>query len=205
MPNRTTRDYEGPSVAPRVQAALDAALQDEDDIDIDGRWNSLFVALYLRSFVVLGGFFCENWVTPVAAKGEDVNVFKFGECVKIRQHGVGVWGEIFFIWKLSNSTGSRWWGSVRERFQNVKCLCTFGRVTRWWKNYKLKMCKWQKRRITVICSSVQLLGCKKSQIEFPSNTFQMFVSIENHPTSRLVEYSGCTRSHWASASIFWRH
>lgn len=36
MPNRTTRDYEGPTVAPRVQAALDAALQDEDDIDIDG-------------------------------------------------------------------------------------------------------------------------------------------------------------------------
>lgn len=37
MPSRTTRDYEGPSVAPRVQAALDAALQDEEDIDIDGR------------------------------------------------------------------------------------------------------------------------------------------------------------------------
>ncbi|XP_005108306.1 kinesin-like protein KIF3B [Aplysia californica] len=36
MPIRTTRDYEGPTVAPRVQAALDAALQDEDDIDIDG-------------------------------------------------------------------------------------------------------------------------------------------------------------------------
>lgn len=27
MPNRTTRDYEGPAVAPRVQAAIDAALQ----------------------------------------------------------------------------------------------------------------------------------------------------------------------------------
>ncbi|ESO98169.1 hypothetical protein LOTGIDRAFT_226662 [Lottia gigantea] len=37
MPNRTTRDYEGPTVAPRVQAALDAALQEEDNIDIDGR------------------------------------------------------------------------------------------------------------------------------------------------------------------------
>ncbi|XP_077978073.1 kinesin-II 95 kDa subunit-like [Glandiceps talaboti] len=35
MPNRTTRDYEGPTVAPRVQAALDAALQDEEDIDLD--------------------------------------------------------------------------------------------------------------------------------------------------------------------------
>ena len=32
MPNRTTRDYEGPAVAPRIQAALDAALQDEDDL-----------------------------------------------------------------------------------------------------------------------------------------------------------------------------
>lgn len=36
MPNRTTRDYDGPAVAPRIQAALDAALQDEEDIDIDG-------------------------------------------------------------------------------------------------------------------------------------------------------------------------
>lgn len=35
MPNRTTRDYEGPTVAPRVQAALDAALQDEDDLDLE--------------------------------------------------------------------------------------------------------------------------------------------------------------------------
>ena len=37
MPNRTTRDYDGPAVAPRIQAALDAALMDEEDLDIDGR------------------------------------------------------------------------------------------------------------------------------------------------------------------------
>lgn len=39
---RTTRDYEGPTVAPRVQAALDAAMQNvEEDIDIDvGTLNS---------------------------------------------------------------------------------------------------------------------------------------------------------------------
>lgn len=36
MPNRTTRDYDLPQVAPRIQAALDAALQDEEDIDIEG-------------------------------------------------------------------------------------------------------------------------------------------------------------------------
>lgn len=35
MPSRTTRDYEGPAVAPKVQAALDAALQDEEDIQVD--------------------------------------------------------------------------------------------------------------------------------------------------------------------------
>lgn len=35
MPSRTTRDYEGPAVAPKVQAALEAALQDEDDIQVD--------------------------------------------------------------------------------------------------------------------------------------------------------------------------
>lgn len=36
MPNRTTRDYDGPAVAPRIQAALDAALQDEADLDLEG-------------------------------------------------------------------------------------------------------------------------------------------------------------------------
>ncbi|XP_065844542.1 kinesin-II 95 kDa subunit-like isoform X1 [Oscarella lobularis] len=35
MPNRTTRDYEGPSLAPRVQAALDAALLEEDELTLD--------------------------------------------------------------------------------------------------------------------------------------------------------------------------
>ncbi|KAK7807410.1 hypothetical protein U0070_025042 [Myodes glareolus] len=35
MPSRTTRDYEGPAISPKVQAALDAALQDEDEIQVD--------------------------------------------------------------------------------------------------------------------------------------------------------------------------
>nr|XP_014353786.1 PREDICTED: kinesin-like protein KIF3B isoform X2 [Latimeria chalumnae] len=35
MPSRTTRDYEGPTIAPKVQAALEAALQDEDEIQVD--------------------------------------------------------------------------------------------------------------------------------------------------------------------------
>jgi len=38
MPNRTTRDYEGPAVAPRVQAALDAALHDEEDLTLDAEY-----------------------------------------------------------------------------------------------------------------------------------------------------------------------
>ncbi|XP_033752540.1 kinesin-II 95 kDa subunit-like [Pecten maximus] len=42
MPNRTTRDYDGPQVAPRIQAALDAALQDEADIEIEGQTPSIF-------------------------------------------------------------------------------------------------------------------------------------------------------------------
>ncbi|XP_069133211.1 kinesin-II 95 kDa subunit-like [Argopecten irradians] len=42
MPNRTTRDYDGPQVAPRIQAALDAALQDEADIEIEGQTPSVF-------------------------------------------------------------------------------------------------------------------------------------------------------------------
>lgn len=43
MPNRTTRDYDGPTVAPKIQAALDAALQDEADLDIDGRYGHIYV------------------------------------------------------------------------------------------------------------------------------------------------------------------
>ncbi|XP_033009764.1 kinesin-like protein KIF3B [Lacerta agilis] len=35
MPSRTTRDYEGPAIAPKVQAALEAALQEEDEIQVD--------------------------------------------------------------------------------------------------------------------------------------------------------------------------
>lgn len=35
LPNRTTRDYESPTLAPHLQAALDTALKDEDDIEID--------------------------------------------------------------------------------------------------------------------------------------------------------------------------
>lgn len=34
-PSRTTRDYEGPAIAPKVQAALEAALQEEDEIQVD--------------------------------------------------------------------------------------------------------------------------------------------------------------------------
>ena len=35
MPNRTTRDYEGPALAPHLQQALDNALKDEEDIELD--------------------------------------------------------------------------------------------------------------------------------------------------------------------------
>ena len=38
MPNRTTRDYEGPSVAPTLQAVLESALRGEDDLTLDARF-----------------------------------------------------------------------------------------------------------------------------------------------------------------------
>ncbi|VDP74813.1 unnamed protein product [Echinostoma caproni] len=37
LPGRTTRDYEPPQLAPQVVAALEAALQDEEDLELDGR------------------------------------------------------------------------------------------------------------------------------------------------------------------------
>ena len=52
---RTTRDYEGPSVAPRVQAALDAAMNNvEEDIDID----ALAIS---NTFQVKVGYF-SDWI-----------------------------------------------------------------------------------------------------------------------------------------------
>ncbi|XP_066558377.1 kinesin-like protein KIF3B isoform X2 [Amia ocellicauda] len=35
LPSRTTREYEEPAIAPKVAAALEAALQDEDEIQVD--------------------------------------------------------------------------------------------------------------------------------------------------------------------------
>ena len=35
MPTRTTSDYEGPLVAPTVQAVLDKVLEDEEEITVD--------------------------------------------------------------------------------------------------------------------------------------------------------------------------
>ncbi|XP_033905946.3 kinesin-like protein KIF3B [Acipenser ruthenus] len=35
MPSRTTREYEEPAIAPKVAAVLEAALQDEDEIQVD--------------------------------------------------------------------------------------------------------------------------------------------------------------------------
>lgn len=43
LPARTTKDYQEPVIAPRVAAALEDALRDEDEIEVDasvlsGRW-----------------------------------------------------------------------------------------------------------------------------------------------------------------------
>lgn len=61
MPNRTTRDYEGPSVAPRIQAVLDQALEDEGDIDIDDRYVvDLFPSALMCNDCILA---CSIWIT----------------------------------------------------------------------------------------------------------------------------------------------
>jgi kinesin family protein 3/17 len=39
MPIRTTRDYTGPTVSASVQAVLDRAIQSEEEITIDARYN----------------------------------------------------------------------------------------------------------------------------------------------------------------------
>ena len=37
MPNRITRDYEYPSVAPSLKAALNRAMSDEEELTVDAR------------------------------------------------------------------------------------------------------------------------------------------------------------------------
>jgi hypothetical protein len=48
MPNRTTRDYEGPTLAPHLQQALDNALKDEEDLELEEPLVLLFHNLKLN-------------------------------------------------------------------------------------------------------------------------------------------------------------
>lgn len=45
MRNRTTQDYQGPAVTSRIQTPLEAALHDEDDINIFG---SMFISEFSK-------------------------------------------------------------------------------------------------------------------------------------------------------------
>jgi hypothetical protein len=38
MPNRTTRDYKAPSMMSSLQAALDAAMQEEEEMTFDAKY-----------------------------------------------------------------------------------------------------------------------------------------------------------------------
>ena len=38
MPNRTTRDYEAPTMTSSLQAALDVALQEEEEMMFDAKY-----------------------------------------------------------------------------------------------------------------------------------------------------------------------
>ena len=49
MPNRTTRDYEGPAVAPTLQAVLESALRGEDDLTLDARYVICIAIMIFRS------------------------------------------------------------------------------------------------------------------------------------------------------------
>lgn len=39
MPNRTTRDYDGPSVSQTLRSVLEVALLGEDDLTLDARYD----------------------------------------------------------------------------------------------------------------------------------------------------------------------
>ncbi|VEL15173.1 unnamed protein product [Protopolystoma xenopodis] len=45
LPSRTTHDYEPPQLAPQLVAALEAALQDEEDLELDGSYLRLGKAM----------------------------------------------------------------------------------------------------------------------------------------------------------------
>lgn len=37
FPSRTTRDYEGPMVSPMIQAAIETAMKDEENIELNAK------------------------------------------------------------------------------------------------------------------------------------------------------------------------
>lgn len=51
MPNRTTRDYKGPTMLSTVQAALDAALQDDEEMHFDAMY--VYILLLYYSYLLL--------------------------------------------------------------------------------------------------------------------------------------------------------
>ena len=62
MPNRTTRDYESPTLAPHLQAALDTALKDEDDIEVDEPYvaNNIFLIYFCEQKLLKFFFFFQR-------------------------------------------------------------------------------------------------------------------------------------------------
>lgn len=43
LPTRTTRDYEGPMVSPMIQAAIDNAMKDEENIELNAKFGGKFL------------------------------------------------------------------------------------------------------------------------------------------------------------------
>lgn len=58
LPTRTTKDYEGPVIAPTVAAALEDALREEDEIQVDasGLHSSLGLGSSMGLCVSTAGF-----------------------------------------------------------------------------------------------------------------------------------------------------
>ncbi|RMZ98288.1 kinesin KIF3B, partial [Brachionus plicatilis] len=68
LPNRTTRDYESPTLAPHLQAALDTALKDEDEIEIDNSAAlKLCLLIYKLFFTLIWIYFKYNSIMKLEA------------------------------------------------------------------------------------------------------------------------------------------
>ena len=117
---RTTRDYEGPRVAPHIQAALDAALDEEEELVIDAnkatkrsKLNTLNGGERSRSLFYMNNFVRDLIVLPYFFNRQALHIAN-PSSQSLKSTGLSVVSQI----KQTAPLG------VHERVKRSRTLCT---------------------------------------------------------------------------------